>query len=387
MSLPTSRQQRLLSLLIVILFYAVSVAAYCSVFEDWPLVDALIFATSILTTVGFGQPWVPSTASSKIFTSVFILVTCAIGASGFGVLAMTVADNLSRREVALERRIARALCAGRCRRSGKVSDSGFGGGLGDGESSGEWAADEDGVELVAPPPADGRRGSERAAELAALSPASRARRVSTLEHIMVEEEQREARGGYWCDLATSLCRSLVFGAALIVAGAAIFMQVEAQTFRTFVDAAYFSVVTAATIGFGDLEPQTTPGKVVVSLYMLVASGIFAQIMTSSASLWMQHEHARRRLEVLDKPLSRDELVAAIRRRRPARPSLAAGGSDAEATSVLELEYTQHMLLSMHLVDARTLAAVAQRFRRLARADGSPAAAPLRAPPLGDTSAA
>ena len=121
--------------------------------------------------------------------------------------------------------------------------------------------------------------------------------------------------------------------------------------------------------------------------MLVASGIFAQIMTSSASLWMQHEHARRRLEVLDKPLSRDELVAAIGRRRPARPSLAAGGSDAEATSVLELEYTQHMLLSMHLVDARTLAAVAQRFRRLARADGSPAAAPLRAPPLGDTSAA
>jgi voltage-gated potassium channel len=42
-----------------------------------------------------------------------------------------------------------------------------------------------------------------------------------------------------------------------------------------VDALYFSVVTLATVGFGDLHPTTDPAKLFTVLYILVGLGVFA----------------------------------------------------------------------------------------------------------------
>ena len=46
---------------------------------------------------------------------------------------------------------------------------------------------------------------------------------------------------------------------------------------SWLDAAYFSTVTIATVGFGDLHPVTTIGKLFVMLYIFVGVGIFVAI--------------------------------------------------------------------------------------------------------------
>ena len=42
-----------------------------------------------------------------------------------------------------------------------------------------------------------------------------------------------------------------------------------------VDALYFSVVTLATVGFGDLHPTTDAAKLFTVVYILVGLGVFA----------------------------------------------------------------------------------------------------------------
>ena len=43
---------------------------------------------------------------------------------------------------------------------------------------------------------------------------------------------------------------------------------------SFLDAAYFSVVTIATVGYGDLVPRTAAGKIFTMAYVICGLGIF-----------------------------------------------------------------------------------------------------------------
>lgn len=42
---------------------------------------------------------------------------------------------------------------------------------------------------------------------------------------------------------------------------------------SWVDAAYFSVITLTTIGYGDFSPQTTFGKIFTIFYILIGVGV------------------------------------------------------------------------------------------------------------------
>jgi voltage-gated potassium channel len=42
---------------------------------------------------------------------------------------------------------------------------------------------------------------------------------------------------------------------------------------SWVDSFYFAVVTATTVGFGDLTPETTSGKLFTTLYIVVGVGL------------------------------------------------------------------------------------------------------------------
>jgi voltage-gated potassium channel Kch len=56
----------------------------------------------------------------------------------------------------------------------------------------------------------------------------------------------------------------------------------------WVDAYYFSVVTLATVGYGDLSPHTTFGKVFTTFYILTGVGI----ITAFVSYTMQRRAHR-----------------------------------------------------------------------------------------------
>jgi voltage-gated potassium channel Kch len=51
---------------------------------------------------------------------------------------------------------------------------------------------------------------------------------------------------------------------------------------SLLDSLYFSVVTIATVGYGDLAPRTTLGKIFTIGYIFVGIGIFVSAATSIA---------------------------------------------------------------------------------------------------------
>jgi len=62
----------------------------------------------------------------------------------------------------------------------------------------------------------------------------------------------------------------------IVAGTVIFHLVE---HFSWLDAYYFSVITLATVGYGDLVPHTSLGKVLTTLYIFIGVGVFTTFIS------------------------------------------------------------------------------------------------------------
>lgn len=52
--------------------------------------------------------------------------------------------------------------------------------------------------------------------------------------------------------------------------------------RSLVDAIYFSVMTISTVGFGDLAPKTTLGKLFTVGYVVCGLGLFVATATAIA---------------------------------------------------------------------------------------------------------
>lgn len=50
----------------------------------------------------------------------------------------------------------------------------------------------------------------------------------------------------------------------------------------WIDAIYFSVITLTTVGYGDISPATTAGKVFTMVYVVVGIGIFVALVTQVA---------------------------------------------------------------------------------------------------------
>ena len=50
----------------------------------------------------------------------------------------------------------------------------------------------------------------------------------------------------------------------------------------FLDSAYFSVVTIATVGYGDFAPKTALGKAFTIAYIFAGIGVFVAAVTAIA---------------------------------------------------------------------------------------------------------
>jgi len=76
-------------------------------------------------------------------------------------------------------------------------------------------------------------------------------------------------------------RSLVIlTGGMLAGGAAFYHRVEGWS---WVDAFYFCVISLTTVGYGDLSPATTLGKIFTMVYLLVGLGILAGFIGIIAS--------------------------------------------------------------------------------------------------------
>ena len=81
---------------------------------------------------------------------------------------------------------------------------------------------------------------------------------------------------------------LVWIAILFAAGTIYYVRAEHWSYT---DALYFSVVTLATVGFGDLTPTTTATKMFTVIYILSGLSIFIAFVNTLADERKRiHEH-------------------------------------------------------------------------------------------------
>ena len=98
------------------------------------------------------------------------------------------------------------------------------------------------------------------------------------------------------DSAKRTYKILVAALVVIVAGGTIFYHFVEHF--SWVDAYYFCVVTLATVGYGDLSPQTTIGKLFTTFYIFTGVGIVTAFISTKLkrrASKMHNRHAAREL--------------------------------------------------------------------------------------------
>jgi len=99
-------------------------------------------------------------------------------------------------------------------------------------------------------------------------------------------------------LAEPKVRRLLGLTAAIVAVAAVFYRVVEGW--TWLDAVFFAVVTISTVGYGEMVPQTVPGRIFTMVYISAGIGIFVAAAGAVA------ENLIRRTKLGDKQRQTDD---------------------------------------------------------------------------------
>lgn len=76
-----------------------------------------------------------------------------------------------------------------------------------------------------------------------------------------------------------LYRALVSGLVFLLAVGTVFYHVVEKF--SWVDAYFFSVITMSTVGYGDLVPHTTAGKLFTTFYIVAGIGVFSTFISFS----------------------------------------------------------------------------------------------------------
>ena len=78
---------------------------------------------------------------------------------------------------------------------------------------------------------------------------------------------------------------------LLASGVVFYARFEGWS---ILDALYFSVCTMATIGYGDLAPQTAIGKVFTIFYALLSVGVFVAVAAKLGAILLEKKQLRER---------------------------------------------------------------------------------------------
>ncbi len=89
---------------------------------------------------------------------------------------------------------------------------------------------------------------------------------------------------------------LIIFIAVMLLGTFGFMATEGMS---LIDAVYFTIVTIATVGYGDLAPATTLGKFLDVILIVTGVGTFLGVIASATDLFLSRRENRARLQKLN----------------------------------------------------------------------------------------
>lgn len=85
--------------------------------------------------------------------------------------------------------------------------------------------------------------------------------------------------------------------ALVFLGAVLIYIVEKNiTINSFEDAIWWSFVTTTTVGYGDLSPQTTAGRIIASFLMIIGIGVIGAFTGTIATFFIKSEDVEKTQE-------------------------------------------------------------------------------------------
>lgn len=82
---------------------------------------------------------------------------------------------------------------------------------------------------------------------------------------------------FWRDPAG---RAILGVAGTVVGAGTVFYRFVEDL--SWIDSLYFCVITLATVGYGDISPTTTAGKVFTMAYIVVGIGVFVALVSTIA---------------------------------------------------------------------------------------------------------
>ena len=261
----------------------------------WTIIDRLWFCFVLLTTVGYGNSFVPSSPLSRQFTLLWALYGLFVfGATSSAWLnALRTAARLLREELArkrdklhdavdhlestLDERSSSQAESARSRRGGSKPVSTKG--------AAATSSTKEGAAARAPSPVP--------------APARHHPAPFPPRHHEPPEIYFVARDFFF---------NFLYFVLLSFVGAAIFSATE--TDWMFVDAYYHSMMTATTIGLGDLAPQSQAGRLFGIVHMLASVLLFRSVLQTILDGYERRRKSIRKREMLRKQLD-EELILSL----------------------------------------------------------------------------
>lgn len=93
--------------------------------------------------------------------------------------------------------------------------------------------------------------------------------------------------------------NLIISVVAILFLAALPMRHIEPSFDSYADALWWAIVTMTTVGYGDLYPETTVGRLIASVLMLIGIGIIGLVTGTVASIFTRSKDELLPKELLD----------------------------------------------------------------------------------------
>lgn len=282
--------------------------------DDWSLLDSSYFAVVTFTTIGYGDV-VPDSPKARWFTCFWALS----GVASLGIALGVLGSNLI---VVHEQHMEKAQVSRQDRVIGLFEDQDD-----DDSIAGRYSTTE---ESRLRNMFDGMDDSEDGTNQRARQPRQEESRCRTI--------------------TATLIRSLLLGGYI----SGVLYLISKQEGWDLSKTIYYGLITASTVGYGDIAPQSDTGRFLAILFIPVAVGIMGTFLEKVANLIIDYRREQYTQELHNKPLTLEQI------------RILDTDGDGEVSM---MEFMEFMLVAMNQVDQSLLDQLKEHFQRL-DVDGS-----------------
>ena len=315
-----------------LLFMVVGVVAFSFLFDHWTWIDAMYFAVVTCTTVGYGD-LVPDSFGGRLFTCIYALSgVCFLGIA-LGVLGNRVIEAqeaaVEQTSTAAKKRLLNLFSSTTTNNDKYTSSSSSLVSVSSLVSSSSSSSNAIGSSQVD----EEEDEEERIAEE------------------MQEEKERQNRNPFWRLLWHFLLIMMLstFFAFAMDQDSGDGATNTGRRQSDLLDALYFTIVTATTVGYGDYCPVTQRGRLMAIVFIPLAVGAMGHFLSSVANAIME-----RRVSLVQQQLASRELTLY---------DLEIMDADGDG-HVSRAEFLEFMLVAMNKVDKEFIEELRHHFAQL-----------------------